>query len=332
MNFHRNILLLLLILLSLTSCLITNDVRTTKIEIMKPGVFNIPKGQAVALFNRDLFQSGTCTFNYYNGIIYLNDTTIKYHDLAKTSVDALTDYLKKEDYYQKVNNYRNSLNYLFKDTIRMENRDDIFERTKSDVCIFLDFIHFNTSFIPDYQTPFFSRVDLLWTITSKNDSLIYGYTQIDTLCYDEDQVNSYQSQNKILKQLLGNSCKYLGEFFGQKIIPTWYQVDRLYYRSNNRDMLIAEKYALNNEWLKAAEIWNRETRNKNLKIAAKACFNMALACEMEGKVNIGINWLVKSYICLTKNDEEHRANCQRYINVLAMRKKEIEKLAEQIGN
>ena len=95
-------------------------------------------------------------------------------------------------------------------------------------------------------------------------------------------------------------------------------------------MLLAEKYALNNEWLKAAEIWNKQSRNKNPRMAAKACYNMALACEMEGKLDAAIDWLVQSHSVLKENNEEHKENCKRYIAVLAQRKKEIDKLAHQV--
>jgi len=328
----KKILLLILLLSGLSSCLMVNSARSTKVEIMKPGVFGIPKDIMVAVFNRDLFQSDTCIFKYFNGSKEIKDTTIKYHALSNVCIDALADYLKKEAYFQKVINYRDSLNSILKDTMSLENNAKIFETTRSDVCIFLDFLNFHPLFMPGLQTPFASRVDLLWTITSKYDSLSYGYNQIDTLYFDEAQISKYPEKKGIPIQLLNISSTYLGEFMGKKVVPTWFPVDRLYYRSQNRDMLMGEKLALNNEWLKAAEIWNRETKNKNPKIAAKACFNMALACEMEGKLDLGINWLVKSYTGLTKNDVEHKANCQRYINVLAMRKKEIEKLAEQIGN
>jgi len=97
-------------------------------------------------------------------------------------------------------------------------------------------------------------------------------------------------------------------------------------------MLLAEKYALQNDWLKAAEIWNRLTNNKNQKIAAKASYNMALACEMEGKHDVAIDWLVKSFSILKENSDVHKKNCQRYIAVLTLRKKELERLAKQVRN
>ena len=96
-------------------------------------------------------------------------------------------------------------------------------------------------------------------------------------------------------------------------------------------MLHAEKFALDNNWLKAAEIWNKETKNKNPRIVAKACFNMALACEMEAKLDAAIDWLNKSYTILGKNNVEHKENCLRYIKILVTRKKEIMRLDKQLS-
>jgi len=59
---------------------------------------------------------------------------------------------------------------------------------------------------------------------------------------------------------------------------------------------------------------------------------MALAAEMEGKHDVAIDWLVRSYMVLPKNNDEHKVNCQRYINVLALRKKDIERLDKQVRN
>jgi hypothetical protein len=208
----------------------------------------------------------------------------------------------------------------------------LFEKTKSDVCIFLDYLHLNATFYQHFTTPFVTKANLIWTVAFKNDSLVYRYNMADTLFYDLEQVLAYRRyKDKILGQLLNNSSKYLGRSFAMKVIPSWMPVERIYYKSSNPEMIKAEKYALNQDWLKAAEIWNKGTKNKNNKISAKACYNMALACEMEGKPDVAIDWLAQSYSILIKNNGEHKANCQRYINILALRKKELERLGKQIG-
>jgi hypothetical protein len=301
------------------------------VEIMKPGIFGIPKDLNVALINRNLFQSDTCTITYFDGNQEIKHYATKYQELSDTCINALARYFENEDYFLKVNNYGSSLKLMFKDSAYIGNSHELHERTQSDVCIFLDFLHFNTYYIKYNPNPIKIEANLLWTISFKNDSLAYGYKQIDTLFYDESQLKANYPYNYPLKRILISSGQYLGKFFGTKAIPSWIQVDRLYYKSNNLDMRNAEKFALENNWLKAAEIWNKETKNKNLKIAAKACYNMALACEMEAKPDAGVDWLVKSYTILGKNNVEHKENCLQYIKVLVTRKKEIERLDKQLS-
>ena len=330
MNFPRNILLLLVIFLGLTSCLITNDVRTIKVEIMKPGIFNIPADiNSVAILNRDIFQSDTSTITYSYAMQDLKDTTIKYHDLSNVCVDALSKYLSEEGNFQKVKNFGDSLNFLLKDPRLAENRSELFEKTKSDVCIFLDYIHFDNSIIYNYEYPFSIKASLLWMIAFKNDSAGYTYNQTDTLLFDQSQYRNFRLKNQDSKQQYKNSAEYLGSFMGTKLIPSWLPVDRFYYKSKNPDMKKAEKFALQNDWIKAAEIWNREAKNKNLNISAKACYNMALACEMEGKPDTGIEWLNK-FFNSSKNVSDHKFFYQQYINVLIARIREIEKLDDQL--
>jgi hypothetical protein len=59
---------------------------------------------------------------------------------------------------------------------------------------------------------------------------------------------------------------------------------------------------------------------------------MALACEMEGEMDEAIDWLNKSSPVLSENNAEHKANCKRYIDILVMRKKEMERLGKQVRN
>jgi len=353
MRFLKTFISILFIVIGLSGCKITSQLKLFQIEILKPGIFNIPKDLTVAVINRDLFKSDTCTFYYSTGYFKVQDTTlltkrdttikyhslyemvkdtsIKYQNLSDTCVNALTTYLKEESYFKKVIPSGDSLKWLFKVPGSIESRDEMFEKTKSDVCIFLDFFYLNPTYNKYFAFPFTARANLLWTVVFKTDSLAYSYNLTDTLFFDQEQVNSYSRyKEKTLGMLLNNSSNYLGKSFGPKVIPTWTRVDRMYYNSRNIEMLKAEKLAHNQDWLKAAEIWNRETKNKNKKIAAKASYNMAVACEMEGKPDAAIDWLVKSYTYLQKNNDEHRKNCQRYVNILVNRKKEIDRLDKQM--
>lgn len=323
--------LVILLSSSLSSCLIIDSARSMQIEIMKPGMYDITQDLSVAVFKGYTCQFDTSAFKYFNAINNVTDTFISYHSLSDTCINALTNYFKEQDYFSKVTNYSDSLGFLFNSAEIIENSDKIFEKTKSDVCIFLDSFHFDTFYYTRSGVPFNAHANLLWTILVKTEKLTHSYKQNDILTYNRDQVNKIDDKNSVLEQLLYNSCKYLGSSLGGNLIPSWKLVERMYYRSKNLDMHMAEKYALGNDWNKAAELWKKRTENRNQQVAAKACFNMALASEMAGNPEIGIEWLIKSYNCQFKNNVEHKANCMRYIDVLNYRKSEITKLGKQIG-
>jgi hypothetical protein len=357
MRTFSKFLLLVIACFGASSCMMSNQIRTIQIEILRPGIFNIPQDLSVAIIKRDLFKSDTCKFNYSNGILKVKeslqgfdsvynssdhieeviyemkkDTSIKYANLSETCVHALSDYFKEIGYFHQVLEPNDSIDQLISIPGKIETSEELFERTKTDLCIFLDYLQLKTIYNKNQYIPFQAKAKLLWTVALKSDSLAYTYTQEDTLFYDHMQLAPYQgNKDKILSNLVNNSSIYLGNSFGSKMIPSWIEAGRMFYKSQNPEMLKAEKFAINQDWIKAAEIWNKLTKNKNKKIAAKACFNMALACEMEGKPDLSIAWLVQSYSCLKKNNEDHKYNCQHYVNVLALRKLEIERLEEQVS-
>jgi len=57
----------------------------------------------------------------------------------------------------------------------------------------------------------------------------------------------------------------------------------------------AGKKAATRDWKGAAEIWKKLAYQENEKIAIKACFNMALVCEIEDLLIPALDWAIKSY-------------------------------------
>lgn len=332
MNYFRMCFLFLLVLLSLSSCVITDSITTIRFEILKPGIVQIPKDlNNVAVFRRGEYQSDSCISAYFDSNKRLVEkTTTNYSTLADKCVAAFAQSVENRGYFKNVKNYSDSLNHIIFEGDSLKNINELFEKTKSDICIFLDLLQFKNTSIYGYRQ-LNTQAHLLWTIAFKKDSSVYYYNQNDELIFDIPTMGP-RSKKSGIKLILMDASEYLGRSFGSKLIPDWITVERMYYKSRNTEMLKAERFALKQEWLKAAEIWNRETKNKNEQIVAKACYNMALACEMEGKIDGAIDWLSKSYSALSKDDLLHKANCLRYIDVLAIRKKEIERLQKQVRN
>lgn len=329
MNFTRILIIHLILLTGISSCTISEQVGSFQVEIVKPAIFNIPEDvKSVAIINRDILESDKSKVDYIKqGMLYV-DSTIRYSDLSNYCIDSLARYLYNEGYFSKVINYRDSLKQSFKNPYFLQTIPELLKTLGTDACICLDFFHFNTSLTYDYGNRFYTIVFLKWSIALKNDTSSYVYNQHDTLVFENREFTDVKF--KPVKDRFIEASKNLGGLFGTKLIPYKLTVDRLFYKSNNQEMVKAQEFALNNDWLKAAEIWNRLATNKNDRIATKAMYNMALACEMEGKPDLAINWLVKSYSGLKRENTNHKANCQRYINVLALRKLEIARLEKQI--
>ncbi len=335
MSQTKLISILLVIGISFSSCIITDSLRTFNVEILKPALFVYPENaDTIAILRRDIFESDTLLLHYSNDfrIRQLVKKDISYSNLANFCVVALEGQLKKDGYFKQIDNYKDSLNFKIKGDQEIIYPKDLFQLIPADVCIFLDYFHLENTYMNNNKDFLNTKATLVWSILFREDSLSYIYNHVDELTFDETNNPKFRIINPKEDQLLFDASHYLGDFFGSKLVPSWLLVERQYYRSGNPNMRQAEKLALANNWLKAAEIWNGESENKNDKITAKASYNMALACEMEGKIEAAIDWLVKSYSTLETNNKEHQANCQKYVNVLVMRKKEIEKLEKQVRN
>ncbi len=345
MKPEKNLLSLILVCISLTACVTTFDTRTTQIEIMKPGIFNFPENiKTVALINSVPYSQLDQPFQYIRHSVYSTDSstyhelqgtefdpTIKYKDLSNTCLDALAWTLKKEGYFSQVINYHDSLSYITQSNQELFNPERLFRKTKSDLCIILDQFSFNVERLKDNGIVT-NCASLSWTIAYRNDTSAYTYKQIDTLTFTSKDLPRELTDNMKIKMAVNNSATFFGQTLCSKIIPAWIPVDRMYYTSHDKDMRQAEKYVISNEWPKAAVIWSKQTESKNQMIVAKATYNMALACEMEGKPDEAINWLLKSYSIVKKNNKDYKESCQQYINILTLRKKEIEKLNLQVRN
>lgn len=344
--------LLLMAMIGLISCRTTVLTRPIEVEIMKPASFILPEEiDTIAVFKRDFYQSDKIAFQAVDGdnpqIKRNNPIPLSY--LSNKCVEALVTTLEKEGYFRKVINYSDSLNHLFP-TDSMVSCINLHRILGADAFVFLDNFklkdrysvakHGNTylmdsikEVIPEFQTSTkVERIEahLLWTFSFKDDPSLYSSSQPDFLYYGNSVYPEFFGNESSRILMLENSAEYLAKEFAKKIIPAWEKVIRYYYHSRNVHMLEAEKYLLENDWLKAAEIYQKQTNNKNRNIAAKARYNMALICEMEGKFDAASDWLERSKSTYKKECRNHLQNCEEYIKQLTVRIIEIRTLNKQV--
>ncbi len=161
----------------------------------------------------------------------------------------------------------------------------------------------------------------------KKSAMIYTHIKTDTISWVEPAFNLAQSKRNLppRKDAVLNAANIAGSQFAEFLVPYWIEVDRMYYKSGQAELKKTEKLIKQNRWLEAAEIWKKNTTNKNKKIAAKSMYNMALACEMNGDMDAAIDWAVKSFYARHK-DIYHSGACKTYIFLLSQRKLDIKRI------
>lgn len=88
---------------------------------------------------------------------------------------------------------------------------------------------------------------------------------------------------------------HAGQMYGRRITPLWVTESRRYYRKGNEELERAGRMARAGNWESAAEIWKKEALNKEVKMAGRASYNMAVFCETRGNFDIALEWCQKAY-------------------------------------
>lgn len=342
--------LLWMIIPVITSCITTNNYRTIKLELLKPGLIATDSIRNIAIFNQNATNNDLDTF-YFEDVTnkkMIKNSLVNYKDLSNTCTDAMADYLRQSGYFKSVINYRDSIyNPAYAQNITQRQKKE--NCINYDACIFLENINLKdrlmtSSFDFDRRVianfPEFANstimetigTSLLWSIYYKDDAPFQEYKRVDNLYYGNSVNFNLFGSNENHKKLLKNTAVHLGKSFAEELVPHWQETERLYYRSHNPKMLMAQKQMFNENYRGAAELYRQMTNNKNHNIAAKATFNMALICEMEGNLEAGIDWLTRSSNTANKFNYDHFIKCTEYINILKIRRKEIDILSRQVIN
>jgi hypothetical protein len=347
MNSRRNILAFCGLVFLTWSCVSTQRFTALQLDILRPAKLDIPETQKnVGIIYRNVveFEDITGFLKYFdhadNPTEIFSENPVAYHYLEMFTKDLIDserfeniEYLPAiEPEYQLPDS--SLVSYLTPEEIRKYE----YLHPQVDIFLFADFITSNhQKFYFDESQLFVLEVytSSIWQLSGiLKDTLIYRYAKTDTLAWEEvtyslnDLSRDFPSVEQALIEGAGVSA--LG--FARLFHPYWETVNRMMYISGNYEMKMAQKYATNNQWKEASAIWEKYTNNKNKNIAAKAMFNMALACEVSGEIDNALDWVIKSYMVFHESNEIHSFNTKDYISLLALRKREYQVLDKQLKN
>ena len=115
-----------------------------------------------------------------------------------------------------------------------------------------------------------------------------------------------------------------GGLYAARIAPTWIRVNRYFYSKGSDNMKIAKRKADAGDWEGAAETWNKVIGSPDGKLAAKACYSMALVSEVFGELQTALDWAQKAYITYGLKD------ARKYTTILKNRIYEQDRLRKQM--
>ncbi len=96
------------------------------------------------------------------------------------------------------------------------------------------------------------------------------------------------------RDALNQSGWFAGEQYAIRISPTWLTESRSYFAKGAPEFKTAAAYVKSNQMDKAIEFWKKLALNPDKKIAGRACYNMAFACEIKGDFDNALIWIHKS--------------------------------------
>jgi hypothetical protein len=79
------------------------------------------------------------------------------------------------------------------------------------------------------------------------------------------------------------------------ISPSWVNQTRYYYLTGKNEIDAAVPLINNNKWEEATTIWAKYALYPSKTIRSKVQYNLALAAEMNGELNLAIEWGLKSF-------------------------------------
>ncbi|KPL14203.1 MAG: hypothetical protein AMS26_11640 [Bacteroides sp. SM23_62] len=300
-NLRQNMILIISLLL--VGC---TPMAEISIQVMEPAEITLPSYiNQVAFINHSYVPryDSEDTAGFTQKEIYILDTVINNQIFLGLRIGLNESPLFDLDSIHIIQFRRNDTIDFLKPLTRNQIRV-IKQSEQAEALISLEYYRMrDTISINSYQMDLVAKRQIIshtvWRIYDlTSDSIFDEYMLKDTTEWYVIGDDRYYLMNSLPEFInsLRTASYNAGFKYGQRISPYWFDVPRFYHTSGGKDMRIAKKKAASLDWKGASDIWKKLAYQVNEKTAAKACFNMALVCEMEDLLIPALDWAIKSYL------------------------------------
>ncbi len=350
MNRTKSIffLFILLITISFLSC----KTKSISVKVLKPAEIFVPANiQTLAVANRSLPAKGNGNqfHNVVEGILSGEGLFVDREASGRT-INGLADGLQNSPRFSITVpdglNLRGTGASDFPPPLNWSEVEQICRNYSADALILLETFDSNTSrrfgsqqktikqdnkdvTYTEYNATIDIEINAGWRIYDpENHKIIDQNVYIDHKGWNRKGRTKTEASNNLPRQAdaIKDAGYFAGKRYAHRISPTWIWVSRHYYVKGNDDFKDAKFKADAKRWEDAAAIWKQYVNDPDMKIAGRACYNMAFVSEILGSFDVALDWAQKAY------GDYHLKDARGYINILQKRIRDAERLDRQMSN
>jgi len=317
MNYKTGILIFVFIfIITHISCKTSNLILT----VMEPAVITVPtKIQTVAIINRSLPEKENKLFNFLEGL-FTNEGIFVDKASSEACINGAVNQLRSLPRYKEVkfiNGYdlRGAGSGVFSDPLSWNMVESICTVANVDALITLEVFDSDVFYSKgsEVRTKKEKEQEVKYTVHWKSADIdvkagwrIYNpanKTIIDESIFVDRQRFSAEGSTEDnahrnlppLERAIPDAGYFAGTMFAFRISPKWVNVSREYYKKGTDEFEVAKRFVQTNKWDDASEIWKKYTNHPDPNIAGRACFNMAVSAEVNGLLDVALDWAQKAY-------------------------------------
>ncbi len=320
----------------------------TSIDVLKPAKVTFdPQKNNLLIVNNTVVQPE----DYGHKNEYLGEKpknlTCKTDSLPLFCLSVINDAINSKGFFNDVNLEINSVNsssdFFNVQVLSTENITNLGEKYSANVILSLDRLKVNdqvTEYYSDEYATYYAtleaRLESQWSLHYPGNSQYGSVTFRDTLFWDAES----RVRQKALSQLpdraaaLFDAAVYVGNNSVKRFIPQWEKADRYFFSSSNKSMKQGYDSLVYKNWESAISIWDEALPQSKIRTKALLAHNIAVVYEILGDIDSAISYAQKSMEYFEQTqimNFKFYTIAENYLNILQVRKNELDIIDKQLG-
>lgn len=290
------------------------------LNVVEPAPVTIPSSiKSVGIINRSVPTDKTKVLDVVDKVLSLEGVDLD-KDGAMEGIKGLSEELRNNGRFTEVKTL-NNIDFrtpglgVFPVPLTWEIVNKICKETGTNALFSLEMFDTDTKINystrpTDIKTPF-GKIPVLeheadmetivktgWRIYDPANQLILDeYNLGESIVFSGRGVNPLLAAGALIgrKEAVNQVSNKAGHSYALRILPYELRVMRDYYVKGTNNFKIAKRKAQVGNWDEAGMLWEKETANSKMKVAGRACYNMAIISEINGNLDNALKWAQKAY-------------------------------------